>query len=139
MIDVALLAGRLVLLALLYLFLFAAVRTGIGLVSGQRMASSSGGFVLQVVQGPQPLKGTRVPVNGPVVIGRSPGADIVVGDDFVSGRHARVVLAGDEAVLEDLGSTNGTLLNGQRISVPQHLRPGDTIDVGAVRIKVDRS
>ena len=139
MIDVALLAGRLVLLALLYLFLFAAVRTGIGLVSGQRTAAPLGGFFLQVVQGPSSLKGTRVPVSGPVVIGRSPGADIVVGDDFVSGRHARVMLAGDEAVLEDLGSTNGTLLNGQRISIPQPLRPGDTIDVGAVRIKVERS
>lgn len=139
MIDVALLAGRLVLLALLYLFLFASVRTGIGLVSGQRSATAPGSFILQVVQGPQSLKGSRVPVNGPVVIGRSPGADIVIGDDFVSGRHARVVLAGAEAVLEDLGSTNGTLLNGQRISIPQPLRPGDTIDVGAVRIKVDRS
>jgi pSer/pThr/pTyr-binding forkhead associated (FHA) protein len=78
-------------------------------------------------------------VRGPVVIGRSPGADIVVGDDFVSGRHAKVSPAGDEAVLEDLGSTNGTVLNGQTISVPQTLRPGDTIDIGAVRLKVDRA
>jgi len=137
-IDVALLAGRLVLLALLYLFLFASVRAGIGLVSGQR-ATTTGGFTLSVVQGPAALKGVTVPVNGPVVIGRSPGADIVVGDDFISGRHARVSLVGDEAVLEDLGSTNGTVLNGQTISVPQTLRPGDTIDVGAVRLKVDRS
>jgi pSer/pThr/pTyr-binding forkhead associated (FHA) protein len=78
-------------------------------------------------------------VSGPVVIGRSPGADIVIGDDFVSGRHARVSLAGNDAVLEDLGSTNGTVLNGKAITSPQTLRPGDTIDVGAVRIKVDRA
>lgn len=138
MIDVALLAGRLILLALLYLFLFAAVRAGIGLVSGQRTAGV-GGFTLAVVQGPPALKGVRVPVSGPVVIGRSPGADIVIGDDFVSGRHARVSLAGNDAVLEDLGSTNGTVLNGKAITSPQTLRPGDTIDVGAVRIKVDRA
>lgn len=138
MIDVALLAGRLVLLALLYLFLFAAVRAGIGLVSGQRSAGT-GSFTLSVVQGPPELRGVKVPVNGPVVIGRSPGADIVIGDDFVSGKHARVSLAGDEAVLEDLGSTNGTILNGRTISTPQTLRPGDTIDVGAVRLKVDRA
>lgn len=137
MVDVALLAGRLLLLALLYLFLFAAVRAGIGLVSGQRKAGA-GAFTLTVVQGPRELRGVTLPVNGPIVIGRSPGADIVVGDDFVSGKHARVSPSGNDAVLEDLGSTNGTVLNGQRISTPQSLRPGDTIDVGAVRIKVDR-
>lgn len=138
MIDIALLAGRLLLLALLYLFLFAAVRTGVGLVSGARTKRGSV-FTLSVVQGPAELRGVGVPLRGPVVIGRSPGADIVIGDDFVSGRHARVVLEGDEAVIEDLGSTNGTLLNGQRLSRPQALRPGDLIDIGGVRLKVDRS
>ncbi|PKQ16698.1 MAG: FHA domain-containing protein [Actinobacteria bacterium HGW-Actinobacteria-7] len=138
MIDVALLAGRLLLLALLYLFLFAAVRAGIGLVSGQRTAVP-GAFNLSVTQGPPALKGVAVPVIGPVVIGRSPGADIVIGDDFVSGRHARVTPAGSEAVLEDLGSTNGTLLNGQRVLGSQSLRPGDLIEIGAVKIKVNRA
>lgn len=137
MIDVALLAGRLLLLALLYLFLFAAVRAGIGLVSGQRSAGT-GSFTLAVVKGPPELKGVRVPVSGPVVIGRSPGADIVIGDDFVSGRHARVTPAGTDAVLEDLGSTNGTLLNGQRVSGVSSLRPGDRIEIGDVMLKVDR-
>jgi pSer/pThr/pTyr-binding forkhead associated (FHA) protein len=138
MIDVALLAGRLLLLALLYLFLFAAVRTGIGLVAGQR-ARTRGAWTVSVVQGPRELQGVRVPVTGPVVIGRSPGADIVIGDDFVSGRHARLAPSGDGAVLEDLGSTNGTVLNGSRVTSPQSLRPGDTIDIGAVRLKVERS
>lgn len=137
MIDVALLAGRLLLLALLYLFLLAAVRAGIGLVSGQRKAGI-GSFTLSVIQGPTELRGVTVPVNGPVVIGRSPGADIVIGDDFVSGRHAKVTPSGTEAILEDLGSTNGTVLNGQPVSIPTSLRPGDTIDIGAVRLKVDR-
>jgi len=90
------------------------------------------------VKGPAELKGVTVPVNGPVVIGRSPGADIVIGDDFVSGRHARVTPSGNDAVLEDLGSTNGTVLNGQPVSIPTSLRPGDIIDIGAVRLKVDR-
>jgi len=136
-IDVALLAGRLLLLVLLYLFLLAAIRAGIGLVSDQRTARA-GSFTLSVVQGPTELRGVTVPVNGPVVIGRSPGADIVIGDDFVSARHARVSPVGTEAVVEDLGSTNGTILNGLALSVPTSLRPGDTIDIGAVRLKVDR-
>ncbi len=137
MIDVALLAARLLLLALLYLFLFAAIRAGIGLVSGQRKARP-GVFTLSVAQGPPELVGVTVPVAGPVVIGRSPGADIVIGDDFVSARHARVSPAGNDAIVEDLGSTNGTLLNGLPLSVPTTLRPGDTIDIGKLRLKVDR-
>ena len=137
MIDVALLAGRLLLLALLYLFLFAAVRTGIGLVSSGRQRGTTT-LVLKVVQGPKPLRGTTVPLTGPVLIGRSPGADIVIGDDFVSGKHARVYPSGDEAVLEDLGSTNGTVLNGARISTPRSLTTGDVIDLGSVRLEVRR-
>ena len=138
MIDVVLLAGRLLLLALLYLFLFAAIKAGIGLVAGQRKRGV-GAWTVSVVNGPRELTGVTLPINGPVVIGRSPGADIVIGDDFVSGKHARISPSGDGAVLEDLGSTNGTLLNGQRVTSAQTLRPGDAIDIGAVRLKVDRS
>lgn len=137
MIDLALLAGRLLLLALLYLFLLAAVRTGIGLVSGQR-TKGAGVWQLRVVRGPDELKGVSVPLAGPVVIGRSPGADIVIGDDFVSSRHARVFQRGDDVLIEDLGSTNGTILNGDRLRTPQSLRPGDSIDIGAVRLEVER-
>lgn len=138
MIDVVLLAGRLLLLALLYLFLFAAVKTGIGLVAGQRK-KGVGAWTVTVVQGPSALMGVTVSVNGPVVVGRSPGADIVIGDDFVSGKHARISPAGDGAVLEDLGSTNGTILNGSPVTNPMQLRPGDAIDIGTLRMKVDRS
>jgi pSer/pThr/pTyr-binding forkhead associated (FHA) protein len=126
------------LLALLYLFLFAALRAGIGLVSGQR-TKRAGVFTLTVTQGPSELVGVTLPVTGPVVVGRSPGADIVIGDDFVSGRHARVSPVGADAVLEDLGSTNGTLLNGTLATGAQTLRPGDIIEIGAVRLKVERS
>jgi pSer/pThr/pTyr-binding forkhead associated (FHA) protein len=138
MIDVVLLAGRLLLLALLYLFLFSAVRAGIGLVAGQRV-KSTGAWTLKVVQGPRELLNVIVPVTGPVVVGRSPGSDIVIGDDFVSARHMRVSPSGDSALAEDLGSTNGTILNGERLVVPTTLRIGDTIDIGAVRLVVDRS
>ena len=138
MIDLALFAGRLLLLALLYLFLFAAVRAGLGQVSAQR-SKSAGAFTLTVTSGPPELKGVTLPLTGPVVIGRSPGADIVIGDDFVSGRHARIAPAGTDVVLEDLGSTNGTVLNGARIDGAHTLRPGDVIDIGAVRLSVGRS
>jgi pSer/pThr/pTyr-binding forkhead associated (FHA) protein len=137
-IDLALLAGRLLLLVLLYLFLFATVKTGIGLVAGQR-TKGRGVWTVSVIQGPRELMGVTVPVSGPVVIGRSPGADIVIGDDFVSGRHARLAPSGDGAVLEDLGSTNGTVLNGSPVTSPRALQTGDAIDIGSVRLRVDRS
>lgn len=139
MVDVVLLAGKLVLLALLYLFLFSAIRTGIGIVRGAGPSAGRSTPLLKVVQGPRELKGLKVPVAGPVIIGRSPGSDIVIADDFISSRHARVIPAGDEIVLEDLGSTNGTIVNGHRITEPVSLRTGDEIDLGTVRLKVDRS
>jgi hypothetical protein len=138
MIDVVLLAGRLLLLALLYLFLFAAVKAGIGLVAGQRK-KGAGTWTVRVVQGPSALMGITVGVSGPIVIGRSPGADIVIGDDFVSAKHTRISPAGDGVVIEDLGSTNGTVVNGQRLTAPRQLGPGDAIDIGSVKLKVDRS
>lgn len=139
MVDMVLLVGRLVLLALIYLFLLAAVRAGIGIVRGSGPGGASRNTPsLRVVQGPRELKGMRVPLAGPVVIGRSPGADIVIADNFISSQHARVVPSGDDIVLEDLGSTNGTIVNGQKISSAVALRPGDEIDLGTVRIKVER-
>lgn len=136
MVDVVLLVGKLLLLAMLYLFLFAAVRTGIGLVKGRK--SAAGTLILVVERGPKELTGVKVPIAGPVVIGRSPGADIVIGDDFVSGRHARVTPSGDGALLEDLGSTNGTVVDGKKVGAPASLREGSIIDIGGVRLKVRR-
>ena len=106
MIDYALLLIRLLFVALLYLFLFAIMKTGIGAV------------------------------RGPVIVGRNPGADIVIGAGYVSGRHARFSLMGQNLFVEDLGSTNGTAVNGQFINEPTALRNGDTVNVGDVAIRV---
>ena len=87
MIDVILLLGRLLFVALLYLFLFALMKTGIGLVKGQRAKEKS--WYVSVERGPKELRGVRMAVHGPVIVGRAPGADIVIGASYVSGRHAR--------------------------------------------------
>lgn len=137
MIDIVLLVGRLLLVALLYLFLFVVMKTGIGLVRGQRKREHA--WCIAVERGPKELRGVKIDITGPVVVGRSPGADIVVGANFVSGRHARFSLIGKDLVLEDLGSTNGTMLNGQRITEPAGLREGDIVSIGNVDIKVSRS
>jgi hypothetical protein len=139
-VDIVLLVGKLVLLALLYLFLFAAVRAGLGYVKAAGPAAAGARLALAVVEGPREIQGVSVPVTGPVMIGRSPGADIVVADDFVSSTHARVTPSPDgTAVIEDLDSTNGTVVNGSRIARPVALAAGDLIDLGAVRLKVVRT
>ena len=134
MIDVILLIARLAFVALLYLFLFAIVRTGIGLVKGTNKKAKT--WNLTVESGPSELMGVNIPVNGAVVVGRAPGADIVIGTGFVSGRHARFQLMGKNLFLEDLGSRNGTAVNGQMISEPVALKNKDEVNIGDVVIRV---
>jgi hypothetical protein len=133
-IDVVLLIGRLLFVALLYLFLFAIMKTGIGLVRGQRTKERA--WTVMVEKGPKELRGIQIVVHGPVIIGRSPGADIVIGASYVSGRHARFSLMGQNLFIEDLGSTNGTLVNGYAVDEPVPLKSNDIVNVGDVAIRV---
>lgn len=134
MIDIALLIGRLLFVALLYLFLFAIMKTGIGLVRGQRKTERT--WSISVERGPRELRGVSIVVRGPVIVGRSPGADIVIGAGYVSAPHARFSLMGQNLFVEDLGSTNGTLVNGQPITAPAALRNNDVVTIGDVSIRV---
>src|SRR5512138_922366 len=67
---------------------------------------------------------------GEMFVGRDLSNDIVINDPEISRRHARLFLQGASYVLEDLGSTNGSFVNGQRLVGPNILRPGDTITFG---------
>jgi diguanylate cyclase (GGDEF)-like protein len=70
---------------------------------------------------------------GEVVLGRATTATIRLEDDGISRNHAKVVMRGDDLWIEDLGSQNGTFINGERISA-QALKDGDKIQVGATTI-----
>lgn len=94
MIDLVLLIARLLFVALLYLFLFAIMRTGIGMVKGSRKKER--GWTVSVERGPKELRGVSIAVHGPVIVGRSPGADIVIGAGYVSGRHGPLPADGPE-------------------------------------------
>lgn len=67
---------------------------------------------------------------GETVIGRSAEADIVIESPKVSRLHARIVVEADQVVIEDLGSTNGTSVNGGRLDAPRALLHGDEIRIG---------
>jgi hypothetical protein len=77
------------------------------------------------------IDGTRFVV-GPagVTLGRSRGCDVVLGDPNVSREHAEIRPRGGSWVLSDLGSTNGSSLNGRRIDGPEVIKPGDEIELG---------
>ena len=66
-----------------------------------------------------------------LTIGRAQDNDVVLDDPQVSRYHAHLMRHGDEIIIEDLGSTNGTLVNGRRITGPHVLQPSETLAVGA--------
>ena len=136
MIDLILFAGRVLLVVLLYIFLFSVMRTGIGLVRGQRKDGAI--WSVDVEKGVKSLRGLHVDILGPVVSGRSPSSDIVIDEPYVSASHARFTIQGPALVLEDLGSTNGTMVNGHIIEQPVTLRDTDEVQVGDVIMRVGR-
>jgi sigma-B regulation protein RsbU (phosphoserine phosphatase) len=71
-----------------------------------------------------------------VIIGRSTLAEVTISDRFLSRRHARLFRDGEAWLIEDLGSRNGTLVNGARISAPTAVHPGDVIGVSASILEV---
>ena len=74
-----------------------------------------------------------------VTVGRSPGCAVPLDDDtFASSIHARVFRRSGELWIEDLGSTNGTFLNDERLDVPARLRRGDRVKVGSTILEVAR-
>jgi hypothetical protein len=82
-----------------------------------------------VVDGP--LKGQSFALSSlPLTIGRADDSTIVVNDDYVSSNHARLVPNGSVWILEDLGSTNGTLLDATKISAPTEVHVGSQIRIG---------
>lgn len=138
MVDVALLFGKFVLLGMLYLFLFAAVRTGLGLVAAGGPSKAPGAVGVRVVSGPEEIVGVRVPVEGALTIGRAPDAGLIVADEFVSTHHARLTASRDGILAEDLGSTNGTNLNGRPLSRPTRVKSGDVLQMGTVKLRIER-
>ena len=136
MIDLILFAGRIILVVLLYVFLFAAMRAGVGLVRGQRRDTAI--WCVDVEKGSRAMRGLHVDVLGPVVVGRSPSSDIVIDEPYVSATHARFTIQGPALVLEDLGSTNGTMVNGHAIDQPVTLRDSDEVQLGDTVMRVSR-
>jgi FHA domain-containing protein len=156
----ALLVLKIVFLVLLYLFIWRIVRA-----AGRDVRATQESFILGPQQaagllgatpappGPSPiLGGVLVVVSSPILgvgeqhgldssaltIGRGGSNDLVLdGDEFASTRHARVEPRGDGVWVEDLGSTNGTYVNGAKLTRPRRLAPGDLLRVGETELRFE--
>jgi len=90
---------------------------------------------LRVTAGP--LAGTRITLGGQtILIGRADDSTLVLTDDFASSRHARLTQREGRWYVEDLGSTNGTYLDQQRVQGPLAVAPGQPIRIGATVIEL---
>jgi len=138
-------------LALVYLFLFRVVRTvlaelkpgripvpaaavaeaaPVAAMAPSRREKSGRRWELVIVE-PSSRSGESFSLGEELSVGRGAGCAVVLADDtFVSTVHARIFMRGSDPYVEDLGSTNGTLLNGETVVEPIRLRPGDRVQFG---------
>jgi hypothetical protein len=95
---------------------------------------------LVVLKSPALAEGERHQLNSaPLTIGRGQDNDVALDDDdFASTQHARVEPRRDGVWLEDIGSTNGTFLNGAQVTRPRRLTPGDVIRVGETDLRFEQ-
>jgi predicted component of type VI protein secretion system len=85
----------------------------------------------QFVMRSGPTPGRTFPLEGDqLTIGRESSNALAINDAEISRKHSRLTFQGGKYVLEDLGSTNGTFVNGQRLAGPVVLKPGDVVSLG---------
>ena len=127
---------KLVFLALLYLFLWQVARAigaHIGTGAGLRRVKE-GAEVVMVRSEAQ--AGLRFAVEEVVVLGRSPEADVTIDDVYASDFHLRMSTHEGQVLVQDLGSTNGTYVNGRRVTTPMPVAKGDSVQVGKTIMEV---
>ncbi len=156
--EIALTVLKVLFLALLWLFIFSAVsviRTDLfgkavpapDQPEGRELESPSPPArrtrrprgeprVLSIVQGQQTGEAAEL-APGLVMIGRGADCQLILDDDYVSTRHARVVAGETGLYIEDLGSTNGTYVNGARITAPTAISMSDTLRIGKTILKLE--
>ncbi len=107
------------------------------LAPGAFPAPSRTGPERLVVVSPSEKKGAEFPLPDEVTVGRAGGCAVLLPDDsFVSQLHARVFRRDGSLFVEDLGSTNGTFLNGRKVTAPVPIRKGDKVQFGRTTLEV---
>jgi hypothetical protein len=146
LVEQLLLALKVAFVVLLYLFVWRVIRVASKDVAvGQesmvltpvraKPKPSRAPAALVVSQSPQIPAGTRISLDRELVAGRGDGAAIQLGaDGYASQRHARFLRGEDGDLVEDLGSTNGTFVNGEQLAGGHLLKQGDVITIGQTQL-----
>ncbi|WP_026370998.1 FHA domain-containing protein [Kallotenue papyrolyticum] len=141
-IEFLLLALRIAVVFLLYLFLYQVLRVitrELRMSGAEATPASEYGYLTVINPGQTGLEpGKRFPLNQVNTIGRAMTNDIPLNDNFLSAEHALLEWDGSTWIIEDLGSTNGTWLNGREVVQPTPLTYGDIIQLGHVELKLSR-
>jgi hypothetical protein len=156
--EIALLIIKVVFLALLWLFILSAVSVIRSDLFGKTVRASDQPQPQELETPPPPPRKAKRPrgqprvftisqgnqaglsadlAGGVIMIGRSADCQLILDDDYVSTRHARVVGTPTGIYIEDLGSTNGTYVNGQRITAPTTITLADTVRIGKTMLKLE--
>ena len=133
---IILISLKLVFVAYIYLFVWQiakAIAAHVG--TGRPRARIRPGSGLMVVRS-DAQTGLIVDVRNPVVLGRSKGADVLIDDAYASEFHVRLVNETGILALYDLDSTNGTYVNGKRVTGPMKLNTGDSVQIGKTILEV---
>lgn len=85
---------------------------------------------LEVIAAMGRQPGEELDLNGGITLGRAASAELKVDDPFASAAHARIFPRGQFMYIEDMGSTNGTFLNGRQLRKPEQLRVADVVRIG---------
>lgn len=141
-----LLAARILVIALLYLFLLQIARVTLRELSVLARLDAEPQFpggpfshaYLEIIEPANSSysPGTIVYLTPLAVLGRHPDCDIAVDDTSVSAEHAEITANGSGWWIRDLGSTNGTFINGSEVTFPTQLRTGDILQCGRVKFRV---
>ncbi|CAN5332897.1 FHA domain-containing protein [soil metagenome] len=152
--DETLLILKIVFLVLLYGFILLVVRSATKDIGGSPQESIILGAAeasalreklgvlprpmrFRVVGGPGLPTGKTIDISGAMIIGREDNVGVRLdGDEFASGQHARIEPRADGVWVEDLRSTNGTFVNGERVTA-QRLQPGDVVRVGQTELGLE--
>jgi hypothetical protein len=148
MTDQVLNVFKIVLLALIYLFfarvlwaVWSEVRTPVattGKIVGSRTKEKTRkGVSVFVIVEPRQHRGASFTLSNSLTLGRIADNDIALDDDtFMSSHHARIEIRPEGVWVVDLDSTNGTFVNGQRVSGDRSLRKGDRLQVGSTVLEM---
>jgi pSer/pThr/pTyr-binding forkhead associated (FHA) protein len=91
-----------------------------------------------LVKGQSEAKTRTVRLSASMTIGRGPECELRVDDAYASQQHARLFAKNNSWFVEDLGSTNGTFVNDQKLAAPAMLQPGDKVRVGQTIMELRR-